>query len=136
MFASGRASYYDEDVSRPSETARVHVRIDLEGVSVFALLDTGSSWSIVNTELADELGLFDREGQDLDVSSRIGTFAGKLVRAKTTLMAEDGESVEIESTVFISREWPAGNFIGYAGLLERVRFAVDPGTNSFYFGVT
>ena len=56
------------------------------------------------------------------------------VRAVTRLVAEDGESVEIEATVFVSPEWREGNFIGYSGLLERIRFAVDPDTNSFIFG--
>jgi hypothetical protein len=83
------------------------------------LLDTGASWSIVNSELADELGLFDRDGEPVDMSSRMGVISGKLVRAVTKLVAEDGESVEVDSTLFVSRDWPAGNFIGYSGLLER-----------------
>jgi hypothetical protein len=28
----------------------------------------------------------------------------------------------------------AGTFLGYSGLLERIRFAVDPQQNNFYFG--
>ena len=64
----------------------------------------------------------------------MGVISGKLVRAVTKLVAEDGESVEVDSTLFVSRDWPAGNFIGYSGLLERIRFAVDPDTNSFIFG--
>jgi len=31
-------------------------------------------------------------------------------------------------------DWPGPNFIGYEGLLQRIRFAVDPETNLFYFG--
>ena len=56
------------------------------------------------------------------------------MRTVTTLVADDGDSVDVDSTVFVSPEWRAGNFIGYAGLLERIRFAVDPGTNAFLFG--
>jgi hypothetical protein len=52
----------------------------------------------------------------------------------TTLVSHEGDSIEIEATVFVSREWPSGNFIGYAGLLERIRFAIDPASNSFFFG--
>ena len=101
---------------------------------MFAMLDTGAAWSVVNAELAEELGLFDRDGAPVDMSSRMGTCSGKLVRAMARLVAEDGESVELESTLFVSRDWQAGNFIGYSGLLERIRFAVDPDTNSFIFG--
>ena len=110
------------------------MRLEFDGVSVLALLDTGAAWSVVDAELADALGLFDEDGLPVTMSSRIGRFDGKLVRVKTTLMAEDGESVELDSTVFVSREWPQGNFIGYSGLLERIRFAIDPGSNSFFFG--
>ena len=134
MFATGTSSYFDEDGDERSENARIHVRIEFDGVAVFAMLDTGAAWSVVNAELAEELGLFDRDGEPVDMSSRMGTFSGKLVRAVARLVAEDGESVEVESTVFVSRDWPAGNFIGYSGLLERIRFAVDPDTNSFIFG--
>jgi len=51
-----------------------------------------------------------------------------------TLLADEGESFELDTTLFASREWSLGNFIGYAGFLERIRFAVDPSTNDFYFG--
>ena len=78
--------------------------------------------------------MFDREGEPATISSRAGTVKGKLVRATTILVADDGESVEVDSTVFVSGDWPEGNFIGYSGLLERIRFAIDPGSNSFVFG--
>ena len=98
------------------------------------MLDTGASWSVLNAELADDLELFDRDGDTVTISSRMGTVQGKLVRAMTTLVADDGDSVEVDSTVFVSRDWPAGNFIGYSGLLERIRFAIDPHDNAFIFG--
>ena len=98
------------------------------------MLDTGAPWSVLNAELAEALELFDRDGEPVTISSRVGTVQGKLVRAMTTLVADDGDSVEVDSTVFISRDWPEGNFIGYSGLLERIRFAIDPHDNAFIFG--
>ena len=133
-FAMGMSSYFDEDPHNPSETARIHVKVEFDGESVLALLDTGAAWSMLNAELAQELGLFERDGVDKTISSRVGEIEGKLVRAATTLVADEGESIEFYSTVFVSREWPAGNFIGYSGLLERIRFAIDPDSNSFVFG--
>ena len=133
-FAMGMSSYFDEDPHNPSETARIHVKVEFDGESVLALLDTGASWSMLNAELAQELGLFERDGEDKTISSRVGEIEGKLVRAATTLVADEGESIEFYSTVFVSREGPAGNFIGYSGLLERIRFAIDPDSNSFVFG--
>ena len=85
-------------------------------------------------ELAQELGLFERNGESATISSRAGKIKGKLVRATTTLVADEGESIEVDSTVFVSSDWPEGNFIGYSGFLERIRFAIDPRSNSFVFG--
>jgi hypothetical protein len=51
-----------------------------------------------------------------------------------TILADDGESLEVQATVFVSRDWPAGTFLGYSGFLERIRFAVDPQQNDFHFG--
>ena len=133
-FAVGQSSYYDQAHDQPSETARIHVPVELDGVSVLALLDTGAAWSMVTAELAEELGLFDRDGEQTTIVSRLGTMQGRLVRAMTTLVAEHGDSLEVEATVFVSHDWTAGNFLGYSGLLERIRFAVDPYTNSFFFG--
>lgn len=134
VFASGRSRYLDKDPGHPSETASVHVQVEFDGVGALAMLDTGAAWSVLNADLADSLELFDRDGVPETISSRIGTVQGKLVRAMTTLVADEGDSVEVDSTVFVSREWPAGNFIGYTGFLERIRFAIDPQNNAFIFG--
>ncbi len=133
-FATGRSRYLDRDPEILAETASVHVQVKFEGVRVLAMLDTGAAWSVLRADLAAGLDLFDRDGETKTLSTRIGRVQGRLVRAMTTLVAEDGDSVDIDSTVFVSREWRAGNFIGYTGLLERIRFAVDPGTNAFLFG--
>ena len=98
------------------------------------MLDTGAAWSVLDAELAGDLELFDRDGEAVTISSRLGAVQGKLVRTKTTLVADDGDSLDVDSTVFVSREWPAGNFIGYTGFLERIRFAIDPRDNAFIFG--
>ena len=38
-----------------------------------------------------------------------------------------------QDLIFLSPDWPGGNFIGYEGVLDRIRFAVDPHRNRFYF---
>ena len=135
-FSTGMSSYLDADPdpSNPSAISRIHVRVKFDGASVLALLDTGAAWSVLNAELARELGLLERDGESVTISSRVGKIKGKLVRAETTLVADKGESIEVDSTVFVSSDWPEGNFIGYSGLLERIRFAIDPCSNSFSFG--
>lgn len=133
-FATGMSSYLDEGPGRQGMAAGIHVRVEFEGVPVIALLDTGASWSVLTAELAQDLGLLEQEGEPLTLESRVGTIDGQLVSARIALLADDGESVELDSTVFVSRDWPAGNFIGYSGLLEHIRFAIDPGDNFFFFG--
>ena len=48
-------------------------------------------------------------------------------------MADEGAPLEIEAVIFLSKDWPGGNFIGYQGFLQKIRFAVDPHCNRFYF---
>lgn len=133
-FASGKASYLDQDPSSPGESARINVSVEFEGLTVLALVDTGAAWSVVNRDLARTLGLHDRDGLQLTLHSRYGHTEGKLVRVGATLLAEEGESVSLDATVFVSEDWTAGNFLGYSGLLERITFAIDPETSTVYYG--
>jgi hypothetical protein len=52
-------------------------------------------------------------------------------------MADEGESLEVGGTVFVTNDpgWPQGwRVVGYEGLLARIRSAFDPQQNYFYFG--
>jgi len=135
-FTTGRMRFLDEDPASPEKSPKVYVKIEPGdfGSFVFAQLDTGAAWSILDSQIAEELALFDGQGQPITVDTRFGPMRGSLERTNITMLADEGESIEFEATVFVSREWPAGSFLGYAGLLERVRFAVDPQQNFFYFG--
>jgi predicted aspartyl protease len=117
-------------------TAKIFVKIEPSnlGFSVLAQVDTGSAWSILKPEIAEAINLMNEEGQPERLSTRIGSIDGQLKRTNITILADDGDSMELEATVFVPTEWTGGNFLGYGGLLERVRFAVDPQENFFYFG--
>lgn len=134
-FASGCARYLDKDPGQSSLSAKIHVRMRFDdSFSTLAILDTGADWSVIQTDVARALGLLERDGEPKTLTSRLGRHHGKLVRVSAELEAEEGESVQLESTVFVCDDWPAGTFVGYNGLLERVRFAVDPENNTFLFG--
>jgi hypothetical protein len=75
--------------------------------------------------------LMNDEGEPKRLSTRFGSIGGQLKRTHITILADDGDSIELEATVFVPTEWTGGNFLGYGGLLERVRFAVDPQENFF-----
>ena len=68
------------------------------------------------------------------LSTRLGLLHGALYRVPLSFSADEGESLDLEATVFLSPDWTGPNFIGYQGLLQRIRFAVDPDANLFYFG--
>jgi hypothetical protein len=55
------------------------------------------------------------------------------------LPADGGEDLEVDGTAFVPTlapgdPWPLPDFLGLAGFLQRVRFAVDPAENTLYFG--
>lgn len=100
-----------------------------------ALLDTACPWCIMPGEAAAELGSAPVPGTDgIRLSSRMGTFVGWLDRFDLILKAESGEAVRIDATWFVCPDWPGPMVIGWKGGLERIRFAVDPGDERFYFG--
>ncbi|MBI2998810.1 MAG: hypothetical protein HYY46_10260 [Deltaproteobacteria bacterium] len=68
------------------------------------------------------------------MKTRFGDQTGHLERISITVLADDGDSLDVDATVFISGDWPAGNFLGYTGFLERIRTGLDPQENFFYFG--
>jgi len=59
---------------------------------------------------------------------------GRLERTAVSILADEGDSLDIEATAFVSPDWKDVTFLGYSGLLERIRFAIDPRENLFYFG--
>jgi hypothetical protein len=134
-FAVGRTRFFDS-LNGPEPTAKIYIRLlpgEIE-IPVLAQIDTGAAWSVLERDIAEAMNLFEQTGHVVTLSTRRGTVAGRLVRAPIALLADEGISLRIDATLFVSPDWAHGNYIGYCGLLERIRFAVDPQTNAFYFG--
>ena len=104
------------------------------GTSFYAIVDTGTPYCIFDTELSEALGLSFEDGESVTLRTAYGEVTGTIQRLMIELVAEQGDSLAIDASVFVTDYWTYGNFLGYSGLLERIRFAFDPGTNSFYFG--
>jgi len=136
QFSTGRARFFDDAPGIEEGTAKIFVKVEPAGLEtpILAQVDTGAAWSILAPEVAEAITLLDGEGEPTTISTRQGTVRGRLENAVLTILADDGESLEVHATVFVSRDWPAGTFLGYSGLLERIRFAVDPRQNHFHFG--
>ncbi len=135
-FTGGSARFHDSAGSHLESGSKIFVRFRVAhlGQEFLGLLDTGATWSILDWELAELAGLDPNSGQRIRYSGRWGTIEGSVVPCLFRLPADEGKSLDIEGSVFVSPDWRAGNFIGYHGLLERIRFALDPGENRFYFG--
>jgi hypothetical protein len=130
---TGRSGYAADYVEGPYQLF-VAVECLVGEFAVNALLDTGSQWCILPAQIAvalDEATLSHEPGERL--STRLGTFAGRLVRIPLALVAEEGETLDVDATWFVSPDWPGPAVIGWKGCLERIRFALDPIREEFYF---
>ncbi|HEX9730695.1 MAG TPA: hypothetical protein VGG06_01775 [Thermoanaerobaculia bacterium] len=135
-FTAGAAEYYDQALQEAVPTdPRIYIRLELFGFETLAMVDTAAPWCILEPSLGDAIRPHVEElPGDRRLSTRMGSFMGRLHRGPVALVADSGEGLEIEVTFFLSPEWPGGNFVGYLGFLDRLRFAIDAQANMFYFG--
>jgi hypothetical protein len=135
-FTVGRSKFADRLEEHAEPTAKIYVKIRLDGLDavLLAQLDTGAAWSVLEPEIADALDVLNNAGPTIRYNTRDGIIPGRLIRLPLIIVADEGDSVLVDATVFVSTEWRRGNFIGYSGLLERIRIALDPQANYFYFG--
>lgn len=135
-FATGSARYVDADPEYLGTDARIVVHVGIHRIHdpVLAVVDTAAPWCIFEPGVAAALRRTFSPLRNVVLSTRLGRFGGTLYRGSITLVAEEGENLDVDSTVFISPDWRGPNFLGYEGFLQRIRFAVDPENNLFYFG--
>ena len=136
-FTTGCSTYVDNYPG--DETNKIRIKVQFSTLPpCHAILDTGSPFPILLKQQADELEIdLSQSLRDTVLYIRGHRVTGSLIRLPVMLIADEGDSLEIESTVFIpDEEITIPNFIGYDGLLQRIRFAIDPlnGVNKFYFG--
>ncbi|HEX3131274.1 MAG TPA: hypothetical protein VH394_28315 [Thermoanaerobaculia bacterium] len=99
-----------------------------------AQVDTGAAYSILEQDVARALGLMHGIGPLSRLSTRLGDLRGRLLRVPLKILADEGDSLEFEATFFVSSDWHGGTFLGYSGLLDRLRIGLDCPRNLFYFG--
>jgi len=135
-FSSGRSIYSDRASGSEEVTAKIFVKIGVEALDgpIFAQLDTGAAWSILDAEVAGAMSLLGGDGEPTRLRTKDGPFEGKLERVSLEIVADEGDALRIDTTVWVCPDWRGGTFLGYTGLLDRIRFAVDPSENSFHFG--
>jgi hypothetical protein len=137
-FTTGSSRFFDESLGAPELTPKVYVRVGFPSVQrrkpTLAQLDTGAAWSVLQLDIAEELDLLDGRGELVRMQTAVGTLQGRLERVPLILIADQGISLELQATFFVSRRWHGETFLGYTGLLDKLRIALDSPANQFYFG--
>jgi predicted aspartyl protease len=134
-FTVGRATFSDTAPWATEPTPKIYVKITPEdlGVVLLALVDTGAPWSLLDAEVAESLNLLNGHGEPKMITTWRGDVRGRLERINVRLHADEGDSLDFEALVLIAPDC-RGNFLGYGGLLQHIRFAVDATNYLFYFG--
>jgi hypothetical protein len=142
-FAVGSSIYEDHYSGYESQN---HIVITLaiaqdKSLSIKAIIDTGAKWCIINPEIAEvwEKHFFHVYASTQPMTIRGIPFEGKIAHANVVLNASHGGDLILEARFFIptlspSEIWSMPNFIGLDGLLNYMRFAIDPSENALYFG--
>ena len=105
------------------------------GMGILAMVDTGAPWCIfepsIGRDIQDRLSAL--SGTSV-LDTRLGRFEGRLYLGSVTLLADEGEDLDVETTIFLCPDWPGGNFVGYQGFLDRFCSGLNPNRNKFFFG--
>lgn len=129
-------SCYEADVEVSHHRLLVNVRCQIGNHPdpFQALLDTGSEWCVLRSDIAEALGYDSTPDPAVGrLDTRFGKFPGRLERLPLIFEADEGDNFEIEATWFVADGWPGPPVIGWKGCLERMRFALDPSEDAFYF---
>lgn len=116
---------------------RVYVKFQPEGSTTFhlALLDTGGHFCILSREVAALVGETLTQGlEEVSLMTARGRIRGEIFKHNIELIADSGENLAIEATVFISSDWTGPSVLGYTGVIDRAQIAAAPQNNGFYFG--
>ncbi|MEI6330530.1 MAG: hypothetical protein WCP16_14930 [Pseudanabaena sp. ELA645] len=139
-FASGALTYTYRPINSQETTNRIIIPIEIgNGIKIEAVLDTGAPYVILDPNLAPLAG-FTPELVLSEESMLIRgvKLSGKIARLGFSLRADEGDDMDIEATGFVPDSADLWNnfpsFLGQAGFLERIRFAIDPTQDKFYFG--
>ena len=98
------------------------------------LVDTACGYCVISAKLARDYG-WESAGdlEELDVSTRLGTFRGVVDRMDVTFRGADEVSLTVDCTWIIIDDWTGPTVLGWKGCLERFRFTFEPLDNWFYF---
>jgi hypothetical protein len=138
-FATGVTTYLYQPASGDF-TNRIVLQVSIGDVLTEAIVDTGSPYVVCPPRIAREIGLDSSAALDVaNLKIRGFTLKGELHHLNVLFHAVEGEPLMVEATVFVPDDQHTQTYgdlpgyIGFMGCLERMRFAVDPEEDRFYF---
>ena len=140
-FATGAVGYSRLPIGGDESSLRLILPVRLNGIATEAVVDTGAPWVVCTPQVALELDLDDKNAlYDVRLRIRGHTIHGNLHALRMEIPAYEGETLSADITAFVpdseyAEVWGTlPSFLGLTGCLERFRFAVEPNTETFYFG--
>ena len=140
-FATGVTEYVYQPATPQDSFPRLILNVEFEGISSSAILDTGAPYAICAPSVARRLALTPQQSlEKIRMIIRGVSVEGDLFRLAIRFVTLYGGDMDVDATVFVlgpesEESWgDLPSFIGLSGCLERMRFAVDPTSDSFYFG--
>lgn len=140
-FATGRMPYDYPPPGSGEAAVRIVVTITIGSRQTRAILDTASPYVICDPRLIPFIPASPYTILEETLIQIRGTSVhGTLHRLPVTFLATDGDDLQVDATVFLphpdyAESWGSlPSFIGLTGCLERMRFAIDPNEDTFYFG--
>lgn len=138
-FATGSLPYDYRPATESETTNRIVLAVEIEGVPTEAVVDTGAPYVICSPRVARRAGFTPNDTFERTTMLVRGMrLEGGFLRLTIRLLAKEGETLDVDATAFlpdVEEYWgDFPSFLGLTGFLERIRFAVDPNTDTFYFG--
>lgn len=141
-FAVGATPYEYRPATAFENSPRIVLTVTIGGYDTSAFVDTGGVYFLRAPPLAQRLSLTPSDSLGpASIVWRKEALTGLLYRLPVTLQASEGESLTIDATAFVPALTPHQQWndelpcvLGLQFCLERMRFAVDPERELFYFG--
>jgi hypothetical protein len=133
-FVSGYQWYTDALPQLIETIPRIVVTALVDGVEILALLDTGANYCIVEWKIGQQLMSAGSYSVPQERALGGNVHLGHFFPAVVEFLADEGVPISIATSVWTAETFQGPNLVGYGGLLEKMRFALDPAENRFYFG--
>ena len=135
----GALKYSYQPATIGETTNRIVLPIEIQGIATEAVVDTGAPYVICAPRVAREVGIDPEFALERRMMLIRGMrLEGMIVRLSIRLQAEEGDDLDVDATAFVpdvEEYWgDLPSFIGLTGFLQRIRFAIAPSTDTFYFG--